>query len=1283
MSIRNFTVFTLLALMPAQSWAQGGDAAIQLLLAKARALDARGRQDLAMRTWKQVLLTSPNNAEAIAAMARGSRPASGDTAAKSTPARQPAPRDPRLRTAESLSQSGNYEESVRTYQDVFGKRPPDGPLAVQYYETMAGSKGHTEEAVAGLERLMKSYPNAYEYRLALGRVLTYRPQTRAQGMRVLQQIPAGSTYGIRARAAWRQALVWDNGSGSSMPILREYLALYPDPELAGLLTSAVNAAPKPLTQSPEEALGYETLNAGKIDAAVIHFEKALREAPRSATAHAGMGYARMRQQSWADAARAWDQAVQLAPTMKQYAAARADARYFLALEEGTKALEQGKAAFAKQRFDAALAIRPASIDAQRGLAGALMATGDNKQAAGLFEKLVTQEPGTSDNWRNMIAARAQAGNRKEALTLWQKAPDDVQVALQRDVEFQLMLGGVFLDLGQPKEAAARYQAAAGAAPTNVVAWEGWIAALMAGKDEAKAYETLSSIPAEVYKEALERPEFLRSAALIQMHFGRLDVVESLLMKWIARAGNEKVPGEIQTQLANIWIKQGKPDQAEKLMRDLMAKDPNNTEAMRLLLLSLSKQNRAAEALVESKRFPPLVQAKLQQDADYMALIAGINNDAGNQGEALRLVRETLSRFSQKGEQAPGHLVLQQAWLLLNTGGDSRELFSALRVLSAHTDLTPSQHTSYMDLWSVWAQRQAEEARRGGNLDRATAILGEASKLLPSDARIRSAYAGYLTQAGETKRALAAYKIWGLTGATPTDYTAAIGTAMAEKSDLVKRWLEEGIKKFPNDPQILSLAGELAAQAGDYRRAEILYRSALALADVKPKPETAPLLANRGPGNTLGQLILGEQGSAGKEDTDTEQLGRVLSGEAGPETLLGKNAVFANSLIQPKSESDRISDKLRAITGRNTPYFDVSTSIHSRSGTPGFDRRTLQETEIGASKVLNNAVRVSMIVRPTTIRTEASDGGSETFRFGLLPTGSIFAASTVSGLGAEVQMSTENFGLRLGASPQGFLVKNYLGGLRFRPMGGHLTLQLTRDNVKDSVLSFAGQQDPITKQTWGGVMSNQGQITGNWGDEQSGFYVSGGYALITGQNVQTNRAFNGNGGNYWRVMQRAEGSLTFGLNLTGLAYEKNLRYYTLGQGGYFSPQRFYIFNVPVTWRGVYGPRFRYTVNAGLGTQHFREDGSPYFPTLPSLQNATRLYYPGQSQTGASYSVDFKGIYQLSEQWYVESFFNLNNARSYTAQSAGFTLKYGFTPRPIGGESGPASVPDWKGAQPFQP
>jgi tetratricopeptide (TPR) repeat protein len=1307
MTVQGLLSLLLTLFLAIQAIAQPADPALAMLSNKARALEVRGRLDLAIKAWGQVLWSDPKSTEALGALARLHKQSGEDVQARAyldrlrkltpnaaipEPPRQAA-RDPRLHSAESLAQAGKYEDATRVYGEVLGNKAPTGPLAVAYYETIGGVKGRTNEAIVGLERLLRAEPNQLDYTLALGRLCTYQPQTRARGIRLLQSIPATGVHGEKARAAIRQALVWENGSPASLAPLREYLAQTPDAELTRLATtaaSATSAAPRALSQSPQEALGYTALNAGDAPAAVAYFEKALRETPRSATAQAGLGYARMKQKNWVEAVKAWEQAARAVPGNKQWAEAQAESRFFLAMSEGTAALKQNRVGPAAAQFQTALALRPASPDAQRGLAGAWMAAGENAQAAALFQQLTLTENNAAD-WRNLIAARAkaggqEAGGQKEALALWAKAPATVREGLRADTELQLLLAGSYLNEGRDKDAVALYQAAVNADTANVVAWEGLLAALMAAKEETRAYEALSSMPAKVYAEAADRPGFLRSAALLQMHLGRYDAVESLLLKWIARAGAGNVPADVQTQLASIWLKQGKAPEAEKLLRELLARDTAASdgfrpEATRQLLAALQAQRRSAEALLESRRVPPIVQAQLQQDNDYLSLIAAINSEAGNQGEALRLVHETLARFEQKGERPPAQMRLQQAWLLLNANADGRELFAVLKSLATDTTLSADQRTSYNELWSVWSQRQAEEARRSGKPDRATAILAEAVRMLPADGRLRGAYAASLKESGDTKKALAAYKQWGLTGASVDDYSTAIGTAMAERSDLAAKWLDDAMKRFPSEPKVLGLAADIYAQKGDFARAEMYYRSALAVAGRKPKADTAPLFAGRQPGNALGRLIVGEQDQTPPApEPGADRLGRVLSGDANADTLPGP---FANSLVNQKSEGDRIADRLQAITARNTPTFEVTSTISSRSGTPGFDRRTLQETEIGVSKVLGNAVRASLIVRPTAIRTEAADGTSETFRLGLLPVGATFDGQSVSGMAAEFQLSSNDFGLRVGASPQGFLVKNYIGGLRFRPAGGHITVLLNRDNVKDSLLSFAGQQDPITKQTWGGVVANLAQVTGNWGDEKGGFYVSGGYSIVTGKNVQTNRAFHGNGGNYWRVLQNASGALTVGLNLTGMAYEKNLRYYTAGQGGYFSPQRFYMFNVPLTWRGTYGPRFRYVVNGGLGTQHFREDRSPYFPTMAALQNAVALYYPGQSQTGASYSVDFRGIYQLSEQWFLESYFNLNNARNFTAQSAGFTLKYGFRPRPIGTEPGPPSVPDWKGAQPFLP
>ena len=123
-------------------------------------------------------------------------------------------------------------------------------------------------------------------------------------------------------------------------------------------------------------------------------------------------------------------------------------------------------------------------------------------------------------------------------------------------------------------------------------------------------------------------------------------------------------------------------------------------------------------------------------------------------------------------------------------------------------------------------------------DRATAILAEAVRMLPADGRLRGAYAASLKESGDTKKALAAYKQWGLTGASVDDYSTAIGTAMAERSDLAAKWLDDAMKRFPSEPKVLGLAADIYAQKGDFARAEMYYRSALAVAGRKPKAEKA-------------------------------------------------------------------------------------------------------------------------------------------------------------------------------------------------------------------------------------------------------------------------------------------------------------------------------------------------------------------------------------------------------------------------------------------------------------
>ena len=60
----------LLVAASAPSQTQGG---VDILLAKARSLEARGLMDLAIQNWHKVLLVDPDQTEALAGLARGAK----------------------------------------------------------------------------------------------------------------------------------------------------------------------------------------------------------------------------------------------------------------------------------------------------------------------------------------------------------------------------------------------------------------------------------------------------------------------------------------------------------------------------------------------------------------------------------------------------------------------------------------------------------------------------------------------------------------------------------------------------------------------------------------------------------------------------------------------------------------------------------------------------------------------------------------------------------------------------------------------------------------------------------------------------------------------------------------------------------------------------------------------------------------------------------------------------------------------------------------------------------
>jgi cellulose synthase operon protein C len=378
---------------------------------------------------------------------------------------------------------------------------------------------------------------------------------------------------------------------------------------------------------------------------------------------------------------------------------------------------------------------------------------------------------------------------------------------------------------------------------------------------------------------------------------------------------------------------------------------------------------------------------------------------------------------------------------------------------------------------------------------------------------------------------------------------------------------------------------------------------------------------------------------------------------------------------PPSPRAEVEKEIADMGAELSPYVGATPVITARSGQAGLDRLVTQESDLEASTTLDNSVRLTMIAKPTFLDAGASNELA-TIPLGTLQVGQLFGPMGATGIGAEMQVTTQNFAARLGVTPLGFPVENLTGAVQFRPAGGPIQITVSRDPIRDTLLSFAGVRDPGTGQVWGGVMADGVSGLGSWGSAASGFYTGLGYQDITGRGVADNHRVDGTVGSYWKVWTQPSGSLTIGLNLSGMHYDKNLRYFTIGQGGYFSPQSYFLFNVPVTWKGTYR-RFQYSVVASLGSQYFQEDSTPYFP----LALLNRHYYPSQISTGANYSLDMKGAYRLGDNWVLGGFIDFNNTLNYASQTVGFYVRYQEHPYTTGSELSGRDLPDWNAMRPL--
>lgn len=327
---------------------------------------------------------------------------------------------------------------------------------------------------------------------------------------------------------------------------------------------------------------------------------------------------------------------------------------------------------------------------------------------------------------------------------------------------------------------------------------------------------------------------------------------------------------------------------------------------------------------------------------------------------------------------------------------------------------------------------------------------------------------------------------------------------------------------------------------------------------------------------------------------------------------------------------KVNREIAALRQSTAPQVEGSAVLRARSGEQGASRLFEASTRVAASVSPFGVGRLGVAINPILISAGApKEAAAANLGTNPLVVAEATAAGNIivlpsldsrsqSGAGVSLFYDTGPISLDAGVTPMGFMRPNFTGGVTARVGLGEAQLRATVEQrpVTDSVLAYSGDRDPLTGVEWGGVVKRNVSLGGSANFGSAGAYVDGAYRKLTGHNVASNTGYEINAGAYFRPIDSNGDQLQIGLNANMQAYDKNLRFFSFGHGGYFSPQQFVSVALPVSYSKE---RERWRVKAGfsVGVQSYSEDSAPIFPNNPAAQQAIESYASGDSTILARY------------------------------------------------------------------
>ncbi|MBL8264978.1 cellulose synthase subunit BcsC-related outer membrane protein, partial [Steroidobacter sp.] len=167
--------------------------------------------------------------------------------------------------------------------------------------------------------------------------------------------------------------------------------------------------------------------------------------------------------------------------------------------------------------------------------------------------------------------------------------------------------------------------------------------------------------------------------------------------------------------------------------------------------------------------------------------------------------------------------------------------------------------------------------------------------------------------------------------------------------------------------------------------------------------------------------------------------------------------------------------------------------------------------------------------------------------------------------------------------------------------------------------------------------------------------------FTGEHVLDNRFYGARAAADWKFYSEPYARASLGLSINYWQFEHNLQNYTLGSGGYYSPQSYLSVALPLEVWGEYRD-WSYRLRGSIAHSQSKSDPIAMYPKDPTLQSAvgSAVFGDGSSSGSTSFSAYAAVERQLTPTWVIGMKLDIDRADYYDPTVFTIYLRHALAP-----------------------